>query len=479
MLRRCVLTLAFALTPALRPVQAQADAPAAVRSALADVPLPNGTILDKGMFGRAAGRVMIDLSLSPLGMTSGDGFEMFKLAPADGSILTNAIHDAFRAQGWRMTPLPALANGDQQAWSEKNSRKLYVYVQVKGKNPQLYLADAVPAKPSVATNGATAKAAPLPGSPTSAASPKTSSAQTPTTTSTTTSSIPASPTPTSPTPTVSSYFYGSTKFDDGWLSTAKPNWVEVTKGDITVFLHHPRPVDQTYESVLAEQTRKAWNSLVAPRYRDAKALFIERFNVGDFESINFAEGDLTDAATGRSVHVVLMKKNIPSGRWTEIVTPDKATYEREFGPYLVERTNWNPLLALLRRNRFGVGPSDVSGTWTDDWSGATEMVYAGTGWSAGLMYAGGSTSVVFGGGRYEWSTTSGTGMTGSVKWQSQTKRGTVSVPDLWTVTLVNGANSEAERYNAWFEAVSGGRILTLDMPKERGYPVTYHLIRAK
>ena len=40
--------------------------------------------------------------------------------------------------------------------------------------------------------------------------------------------------------TNSDFAFTTTNFDDGWTSTAKEDWVEVTKANIKVLIHYPK-----------------------------------------------------------------------------------------------------------------------------------------------------------------------------------------------------------------------------------------------
>ena len=51
----------------------------------------------------------------------------------------------------------------------------------------------------------------------------------------------------------STFAFTSTNFDDGWQSTAKEDWVEVTKDNIKVLLHYPKAVSYTHLDVYKRQ----------------------------------------------------------------------------------------------------------------------------------------------------------------------------------------------------------------------------------
>ena len=242
--------------------------------------------------------------------------------------------------------------------------------------------------------------------------------------------------------------------------------------------HYKREEENKYMSVLAEQTMLFWNLLVAPRYRDVTNLVIEQNNPGGYEPINYAAAEATDIATGRRGYVVLFNHPNRNSRWMEFMTPDQATFEHEFGPYRSSDTEWGRWLAMAGRNRFGVSAGDFSGTWSDSFSSGTSMVYAATGRSAGMLYAGGSTEITFTGATYLEYVAGASGMVGSIRHQTVSYTGAFTVLDNWTVSLANNFEGRTRRFHASFEGVKGGRVLNLVLD-EPGAPLTLHLVRVR
>jgi hypothetical protein len=231
-------------------------------------------------------------------------------------------------------------------------------------------------------------------------------------------------------------------------------------------------------SVLAEQTTLFWNLLVAPRYRDVANMIVERNNPGGYQPINFASAEATDLATGRHGYIVLFNHPNRNSRWMEFFTPDKATFDQTFGPYRSSDTDWNRWLAMAGRNRFGVAAGDFTGTWSDSFSSGTSMVYAATGRSAGMLYAGGSTEIVFNGATYREIVAGAEGMVGSIRHKNVEYTGAFTVLDNWTVSLANNFEGRTRRFHASFEGVKGGRVLNL-MLDEPGAPLNLHLVRVR
>ncbi len=260
----------------------------------------------------------------------------------------------------------------------------------------------------------------------------------------------------------STYGYTTTNFDDGWTSTVREDWVQVEKGSTRVLIHHPNKAADAYNSVVLDGLKNAWDVLVSPRYNAAKNFYFRP--ITGWQSIEFAEADVTEAGTGRCVYVVLFKMNYSngSGRYLEFITSNKDAFEREFRPYHEKTYGWEKLEAMVNYNKFGVTAGDLKGKWTNDFSGSLSYVNAYTGAAAGTETQASIESFAFGSGNtYSWDLGVASGMVGNIKFQGVKSSGRVSVPSVWQVTF-SSIEGKPRTYNAHFSAVKGGRILWLD-----------------
>jgi hypothetical protein len=222
----------------------------------------------------------------------------------------------------------------------------------------------------------------------------------------------------SPSPAASGYAFTSTKFDDGWTSTAQEDWVYVAKGNIRVLIHHPNKQADAYNSVVLAGLKNAWDVLVAPRYSTARNF--EFKPITGYQAIEFAEADAVEKGTGNTVHVVLFKMNYSSGagRYLEFITPNKNSFEQEFGPYHQTTYGWEKMENMANYNKFGVAISDLKGKWTSDFSGSLSYVNAYTGASAGTDTHASVENFLFGAGNtYRWDLGVASGQVGSIKFQ--------------------------------------------------------------
>ncbi len=258
------------------------------------------------------------------------------------------------------------------------------------------------------------------------------------------------------------YTFTTTNFDDGWTSTVQEDWVDVTKGTTKVLIHYPNPAADAYNSVLLDGVKNGWNVLVAPRY-SSPTNFLFRPITG-WQSLEFAEADLVERATGKKVYVVLFKMNYSngSGKYMEFITPNKASFEREFGTYHQDTSGWEKMEKMATYNKFGVSASDLKGKWTNSFSGMTQYANIYTGASAGADTQSSAQNYVFGpGNAYKWDIGVASGFVGNIKFQSARSSGRFTVPSVWQVAF-SDIEGKPRSYNASFTCIKGGRLLWLD-----------------
>ncbi len=258
------------------------------------------------------------------------------------------------------------------------------------------------------------------------------------------------------------FAFSTTNFDDGWTSTVQDDWVEVTKGNMKVLIHYPNKKADTYNSVLLDGLKNAWNILVAPRYSTVSNF--EFKPVSGWQSIEFAEADAVEKATNKTVHVVLFKMNYSdgSGKYLEFITPDKNSFEQEFGAYHETSDGWEKLEKMAHCNKFALGAADLKGRWTNNFSGALQYVNAYTGADAGMATQASNENFAFGpGNAYQWDLGVASGNVGNIKFQSVKSSGQFSMSGNWQVNF-SDMEGKPRTYSAFFSCVKGARILWLD-----------------
>ena len=268
--------------------------------------------------------------------------------------------------------------------------------------------------------------------------------------------------PPSSTAIKSSFAFNTTNFDDGWTSTEQADWVQAVKGNIKVLIHYPNKNADAYNSVVLDGLKNAWNILVAPKYSTASNF--EFKPITGWQSIEFAEADAVEKVTKKSVHVVLFKMNYSngSGKYLEFITPDKQTYEHEFGAYHQDSFGWEKVEAMANYNKFAVAGADLKGKWTNNFTGMTQYVNAYTGADAGANTHASNESFEFmQNGTYHWEIGVASGMVGNIKFQNAKSDGKLSLPNNWQIYFSN-LEGKPKTYNAFFSCVKGARILWLE-----------------
>jgi hypothetical protein len=280
-------------------------------------------------------------------------------------------------------------------------------------------------------------------------------------------------TSTSSTPVISAkssgYKFNTINFDDGWTSTEQENWVQVTKGNITVLIHYPNETTDAYNSVLMDGLKNAWNILVAPKYSSASNF--EFKPIQSWQSVAFAEADAVERVSGKSVHVVLFKMHYSTGngRYMEFITPDKKSFEQEFGPYHDTSYGWEKMENMLNYNRFAVAAEDLKGKWTNNFSGMTQYVNAYTGADAGATAHSSVQNFIFNdGSHYNWDISVASGMVGAQKFQGAKSSGIFTMNGNWQIKF-SDMEGKPKTYDVYFSCIKGARILCLSDTSYPGY----------
>ena len=264
------------------------------------------------------------------------------------------------------------------------------------------------------------------------------------------------------------FAFTTTNFDDGWVATEQADWVQVVKGDIKVLVHYKHKEADVYESDLMTGAKKAWDILVAPRYSNAVNMnFKPHYS---WQSIEFAEAEMTENASGKRVYVVFFKKHYSNGSGVhlECIAPDRNSFENEFGKYTGEES-WDKVEKMSGYNKFAVAASDLNGKWTSNFTGIQQYVNAYTGASAGMSSHASNETFVFGAKQtYNWSIGVASGMVGNIKFQSKKSNGSFTMLSNWQ-TRFSDLEGKPKTFDAYFSCVKGSRILWLSDISYPGY----------
>ena len=265
---------------------------------------------------------------------------------------------------------------------------------------------------------------------------------------------------TNSTNTSSTETFATTNFDDGWVSVAKSDWVEVTKGQLKVLLHYPK-AGTVIAADPEPHTINAWNILVAPRYSNLKGFKVVSPSA-DYQRAYLGAGFLTDNQTGRQVFVSLFRK---SGGWIEVIMPDKNSFIQNFGfdinnvGWDASSDIWNRLSVMGNYNKFAISTSDFDGEWSDKFSSNTFYTNIYTGLDAGMSSYSSSEKFVFSGYKnYNWNLVAANSFQGRTTVGQGKSAGTFKVINNWQIYFSN-IEGKPKTYNAYFSYIKGSKIL--------------------
>ncbi len=428
------------------------------QSPITGISLPTGSKQDSRLLSVAGAKMLLEIESKKANITLSSP-EVLLLPPVTASGFTaESLIKKLSDLGWVIS----VVEGDKKyAWLQKDSRHLIMYFSMNAKETGLYFAEAAsaPVQSGQGNNTGTIQTAPTGTNQTQQTTePVIQTNQTEVVKTNQTEIVQQPTTPI----TNSGFAFTTTNFDDGWTSTVQNDWVEVTKQNIKVLIHYPNKQADAYNSVVMEGLKNAWNILVAPRYSSASNF--EFKPITGWQSIEFAEADMIEKTTGKAVHVVLFKMNYSngSGKYLEFITADKNSFEQEFGAYHQTTYGWEKMENMAFRNRFAISASDLTGKWTNNFTGSVQYVNAYTGFDAGTATHASAENFLFAtGNTYNWDLGVASGMVGNIKFQSAKSNGKFSLPSNWQISF-SDMEGKPRTFNAYFSCIKGFRILWLD-----------------
>ncbi len=395
------------------------------------IQLPMGSKQDRRSLFKGGAKILLEMVSQKKGLA----VKNVEVLYVPVSFTMDSLKAALQKANWEVS---SIEGETDFLWLRQNNKKLMAHFQAQKKTHEIYFGE---------TELITIKA------DTNRVSPKSNTAAVATTAIVTASNSTVS--------SATAFTFITTNWEDGWSSTVRQDWVEVTKGNMKILLHYPNKIADAYNSVFKESDYAAWNTLVAPRYNNVQN-FAWR-TIQSWQSISFMEADAKENATDKTVHIVLFKKHYSngSGRYLEFVSTTKSDYENEFGAYHSDESGWDKTANMQYRNKFSVAANDIIGKWSTTDYASISYYYVNTGGLAGTSTTSTADEFTFlAGSNYQSQHSGASGMVGNMKFSNQVYKGKSTVTN-WNITLTNRFEGATEKYDSYFEAVKGGRALIL------------------
>ena len=265
------------------------------------------------------------------------------------------------------------------------------------------------------------------------------------------------------------YTYTTSNFDDGWTATIHPDWVLVEKGLSRVYLYYAVPYNSDLFSGTGVRDRDYyWDRSVAPQFATTTKQYNDAGEVVSSFQPGYVEGWGTDPATGARAFVAMTLTVSPNAAQMTVASfPDESTFRQAF-PKANDRYA-SDLTAMGRYNKFAVAAADLTGTWQSGGSQMTQWYDAITGAYAGATLASSSATFHFqGNGSYTSIHNGATGAVGAMNTFQQEYTGRMEVSN-WNLVLGNRHGGKTMNFDAHFQAVKGGRLLSLNNQAGENY----------
>lgn len=451
----CLLLLVSIATQAI----SQSKLVPVSKSELTGIELPAGAKQDKRILSTAAAETLLEMTAEENATKLEGQAEVFTIPPS----LQEQVRAAAQKAGWEIQPYTTDA-----AYSllKNNGRILLMYLESNKKETSLYIMPvaSIPQEAVVVTQAAPpVQAAPQEQTQPAVQSQSQVQPQAAVAPVVVTTAQQVSTTPSS------TFTFTTTNFDDGWVSTIANDFVQVTKGNITVLLYYGVEITDELRDSNVEFSDYYWNQLVVPNY-SVKSAYRYEEGVTYFRTY-FIEGEAVNPQTGKSCYLAL-NVLVNSGVSTPVlaIAPDKNSYYQQF-------PEPKALGNMTGYNKFAVASKDITGTWEESSGAGVSLYNTYTGNYAGMNYAQNSATFIFNAdGTYTSKHSGASSVYGTTTVFSQEYKGKVTVTN-WDMSMTNRWKDATENFNAQFEAVRGGRILHLQNKESTG--IWYHLARTK
>lgn len=462
-------------------VSAQKNVSAVRQTSMLGLQLPDGSILDKRFISLTAASALLGMESKREGTAIGTT-EVYALPPATVSgYNSDSLVGALMEAGF---DIAGVEGDDKFAWAVKEGKAYLVYFAMEERGTELYIG-ACDRMPDLF--GYPAEAIDTPDDP--GYTQKVYDAQSPALDSDNLQQTVyisteepgqghpeisrvsgnnqgyGSPEISSPPAPSGGYTFTRTDFDDGWVSFEEKDWVRVTRGNVSVYLCYAVLYNSDNFSGTGVSDRDYyWDNYIAgwfgtetKQYRD-DGEFVGSMKPG------YVEGWGADPVTGERRFIAMVLTVAPNAAFLAVAAVPGESELRQAFPRANDK--WSSDLAdMSRYNKFAVSPGDLEGKWQNGNTSTAQWYYvspAGYEGYAGMTVASTSAEFFFrSDGTYESVHNGATGAVGSMNTFQQKYSGSAVISE-WSVQMTNRWQGATHTFDAYFQAVSGGRLLNLN-----------------
>lgn len=414
------------------------------QSRLTGITLPPNSKQDSRMLSEVSAKTLLEMEAKKnnAGIKK---IEVLLLPPSTAGMTYDSLVSILTAEGWKITP----NNTDKDyTWIEKESRYLIAFFKAGKTSTDLYFGELNRAlQNGVATNQQTSTQNPV--------QQNNKQQTTQVTNNNTVNNV--------------NYAFTSTRFDDGWVSTIYDDYVLVSKNSIKLYLSYIEKFNESDYSGTGKEKRHAyWNTYVSKYFITEEMRYKQGGALSDFSS-DYIEGWATDRQTNEKRYILMILRIIPyTGTLTIIIAsaPDEQQLRQQFPKADLKFDN--DLLPMYGYNKFAVGNNDLVGKWSSN-GGATMNWYSTvTGQNVGATGAVTADEFQFNNDQtYSSEHKGASGWVGAMNTFQQKYKGNYSVGS-WELSINNRFEGKTEIFEAWFEALKGGRVLHLQNKQYSG-----------
>lgn len=243
----------------------------------------------------------------------------------------------------------------------------------------------------------------------------------------------------------------NTNFDDGWVATVTPGYVQVTKAGMEARLYYVNDALEKGRPNSVDVAEYFWAKVVQPAFRAAMG---QKFVGVTYPPVYLMQGNGVDPRTGRGCWVAMKVVFAGGARVVVVVSPSQAAFQQQF-------PQPNDMDRMLSYNKFAVTARDVVGTWVKNSGGGVEYYNAYTGSYAGMNASSTSDEFVFQeNGTYKSTHRYASTSNGATKFDGLDYQGRYTVSD-WEVVAGNRVEGKAKKFRAQLEAIQNGYLLIL------------------